>query len=47
MATGIDLLAVISCVRRFSSPSVGSLLNSGRVVHLSSVPRTSSPRGVV
>ena len=40
MATGIDLLAVISCVRHFSSPRVSTQLNNGRVVHLPSVPRT-------
>jgi len=40
MSTGIDLLAVISCVRHFSSYYVRSQLNTGHIVHLSSVTLT-------
>jgi len=46
MTTGIDLLAVITCVSQIASPCVESWLN-GCVVHLPSVLPTESPRDVV
>lgn len=46
MATGIDILAVISCVRRPSPPCGRSQLNDCPVVHLPSVIPTQLSRAV-